>query len=179
MPARNRHFLFGGVAVEADDLHAIQQRTGNGVGHVGGRDEQHVRQIELDVEVVIAERVILRRVEHLEQRRRRIAAPVGADLVDLVEHDHRIHGAGIAQRPHQPSGQRADVGAAMAADLRLVAEPAERHAHELPAGRLGDRLANRRLAGSGRSDQREHDPRPARVHHAALGCAACGPPDTR
>ena len=91
-------------------------------------------EVELDVEVVVAERVVLRRVEHLEQRRRRIAAPVGADLVDLVEHDHRVHRPGVAQRAHEPARQRADVGAPVAADLGLVAHAAERHAHELAAG---------------------------------------------
>ena len=138
-----------------------------------------MRQIELDVEIVIPERVVLRRVEHLEQRRRRIAAPVGAELVDFVEHDHRIHRAGVAQRAHQPSGQRADVGAAMAADFGLVAHAAERHPDELPPGGPRDRLADRGLAGSRRADQREDDARPAVVGHAALGCAACGPPGTR
>ena len=50
---------------------------------------------------------------------------------------------------------RADVGAAVAADLRLVVDAAERHAHELAVQRAGDRLADRRLAGPGRADQRQ------------------------
>ena len=95
------------------------------------------------------------RVEHLEQRRRRVAAPVGADLVDLVEHDHRVHRPGVAQRTDEPSGKRADVGPSVAADLGLVPDAAERHADELASGGAGDRLADRRLAGSGRTDQRE------------------------
>ena len=43
----------------------------------------------------------------------------------------------------------------MAADLRLVAHAAERHAHELAPRRLGDRLAERRLADAGRADEAE------------------------
>ena len=43
-------------------------------------------------------------------------------------------------------GQRADVGAAVAADLRLVAHAAERDAHELAAHRARDRAAERGLA---------------------------------
>ena len=169
MAARDRHLLFGRVAVESDHFHAVEQRRRNRVGDVGRRDEQHLREIELDVEIVIAERVVLRRVEHLEQRRRRIAAPVGADLVDFVEHDHRIHRAGVAQRAHEPSRQRADVGAAMAADFRFVADAAERHPDELPAGGSRDRLADRGLARSRRSDQRQDDARAAVLGHAALG----------
>ena len=41
-----------------------------------------------DVEVVVAEGRVLLRVEHLEHRRRRVAAVVGAHLVDLVDHEH-------------------------------------------------------------------------------------------
>src|SRR6185295_16691535 len=48
---------------------------------------------------------------------------------------------------------RADVRAAVPADLRLVAHAAERHAHELAVGRLRDRLAERGLADAGRADE--------------------------
>ena len=41
----------------------------------------------------------------------------------------------------------------MTADLRFVAHAAERHAHELAAGRLRDRLAERGLADAGRADE--------------------------
>ena len=112
--------------------------------------------------------MVLRGVEHLEQRRRRIAAPVRPELVDLVEQDHRVHGARVAQGAHQPAGQGADVGAAMAADLGLVADAAQGHADELPAGGPGDRLADRRLAGPRRADQGQDGARPAIVGEAAL-----------
>ena len=46
----------------------------------------------------------------------------------------------------------------MAADLGLVADAAQRHAHELASGRAGDRLADRRLAGAGRADQGQDRP---------------------
>ena len=118
---------------------------------------------------MILKRVILRGVQHLEQRRRRIAAPVGAQLVDLVEQDDRIHRAGVAQGAHEPARQRADIRAAMSADFGLVAHAAERHPDELPAGRPGDRLADRGLAGSRRADQRQDGARPAIVGQAALG----------
>ena len=43
----------------------------------------------------------------------------------------------------------------MAADLGLVADPAERHANELTPGGACDRLPDRGLAGAGRADERE------------------------
>ncbi len=153
VPVRDRDLLVGRVAVEADHLHPVEQRPGDRVGLITGRDEDHVGEIDLDIEVVVAEGRVLSRVEHLEQRGRRIAAPVGADLVDLVEQNHRVHRLRIPQRADEASRQGTDVGAAVTPDLGLVADAAERHADELAVQRPGDRLANRRLAGAGRADQ--------------------------
>ena len=70
---RDADLLFLGVAREVDDLHAVAQRRVHRTDLVGRGDEEHLRQIDRHFEVVIAERVVLRRVEHLEQRRRRVA----------------------------------------------------------------------------------------------------------
>ena len=160
--------LVGRVAVEADHFHPVEQRPRDVVGHVGGGDEHHVRQVERHVQVVILEVVVLRPIEHLEQRRRRIAAPVVSQLVDLVEQDHRVHRAGVTQGADQPPRQRADVGAPVAADLGLVADAAERHPHELAAGRLGDRLANGGLARARRADERQDRARALVVGETAI-----------
>ena len=40
--AGDRDLLLLGVPVEADDLHPVEQRARDGVGHVRGREEQHV-----------------------------------------------------------------------------------------------------------------------------------------
>src|SRR6266446_1549635 len=167
--ARYVELLLHRVAVEADHLHAVDERTGDGVGHVGGGDEQHVGEVEVDVEVVVAEGMVLLRIEHLQERRRRNAAPVRADLVDLVEHDDGVHGAGVAQRAYQPTGQRADVRAPVTADLGLVAHAAERHADELPPGGARDRLADRRLAGARGADEGQDGARAAIVGDPAFG----------
>ena len=60
------------------------------VERVRGADEEHLGEVERQVEVVVAEGVVLRRVEHLEHRARRVAAEVGAHLVDLVDHEDRV-----------------------------------------------------------------------------------------
>ena len=108
-----------------------------------------------EVEVVVAKGVVLRRVEHLEHRARRVAAEVGAHLVDLVDHEHRVARSRVAQRADDRAGHRADVGAAVAADLGLVAHAADRDPLELASKRAGDRPPEARLADSGRADEAE------------------------
>ena len=154
--AGDRHLLVLGVAVQRDRLHPVDQRLGDRLGDVGRRDEQHVGQVQLDLEVVVAERVVLRRVQHLEQRGGRVTAVVRAELVHLVQQDHRVHGARLADGPDDPAGQRTDVGAPVAADLGLVPDAAERHPGELAAHGPGHRLAQRGLADAGRAGQRQH-----------------------
>ena len=153
VPLGDRDLLELGVAGELDDLHAVLQRDRDPVQVVGRRDEHDVRQVVVEVEVVVVEGAVLLRVEHLEQRRRRIAAEVGRHLVDLVEQEDRVLRAGLLQRLDDLARQRADVRAAVAADLGLVAHAAQRQPHELASGRLRDRSRERRLADAGRSHE--------------------------
>jgi hypothetical protein len=46
---------------------------------------------------VIAEGVVLLRVEHLEERRRRITAEIRSELVDLVEEEDRVSVLAMAE----------------------------------------------------------------------------------
>ena len=64
-----------------------------------------------------------------------------AELVDLVEHHHRVPCPGAADALDDVAGQRADIGAAVTADLGLVMDAAERDADELPSHGAGDGLA--------------------------------------
>ena len=102
--------------------------------------------------------MVLLGVEHLEQRRRRVAAEVVPQLVDLVEHEDRVVRARLLHALDEAAGQRADVGAPVAADLGLVAHAAERDADELAPQRARDRAAERRLADAGRPDEAQDRP---------------------
>ncbi len=133
------------------------------VHHVGGGDEQHLRQIERHAQVIVAEGPVLLGVEHLEQRRGGIALDARAELVDLVEHHDAVPRARLAQRLDDVAGQRADIGAPVAADLGLVMDAAQARAHEFAPGRLGDRLAERRLADAGRADEAQDRAAAARL----------------
>ena len=149
------------VAGELDQLHAVEQRRRDRVDLVRRADEEDVREVERHVEVVVAEARVLLGVEHLQHRARRVAAEVGSHLVDLVDHQHRVDRAGVPQRADDRSGHRADVGAPVTADLRLVAHAADRHALERALHGGGDRSSQRRLAHAGRAH--EQDDRAARV----------------
>ena len=90
---------------DLEDLHTVFQRRGNRVQLVGGGQKQDFGQVEWNLEIVIRERVILFRVQHFEERRRRIAPEVVRELVDLVENDDRIAGAGLLEALNDPAGK--------------------------------------------------------------------------
>ncbi len=156
--ARDGDFFRLRVAGDLEDLHAVAQRRGDGLERVGGGDEEHARQIDRHLEIVIDEGLVLLGVEDLQQRRRRVALEAGAKLVDLVEHDDGVHRAGPLERLHDAARERAHVGAPVAADLRLVAHAAQRHAQELAAHGARDRLPERSLAHAGRTREAENGP---------------------
>ena len=81
-----------GVALQAQDFHAVLQCRGDGMSHICGRDKEDLREIVVDVEVVILEGRVLLRIEHFEKRRSRIAAKVRSHLVDFIEQEDGVLG---------------------------------------------------------------------------------------
>ena len=57
-------FLFG-IARQFDHFQAVTQRGGNGVQHIGRRQEDNLREIVGNFQVVIRKGVILFGVKHL------------------------------------------------------------------------------------------------------------------
>ena len=138
---RDRDLLVLGVAVELDDLHAVEQRRRDRLQHIRRGEEQDVRQVEVELQVVVTEGVVLRGVQDLQQRGRRIAAPPSRlQLVDLVDEHDRVHRLGLGQRAHDASGARTDIGTPVTSDLRLVAHTADRNTHERPSERARHRF---------------------------------------
>ncbi len=89
---------------------------------------------------MVAEGVVLLRVQHLQKRRGGVAPKVHADLVNLVEDEHRVVGTGIFDPLDDPPRQGADIGAAVAPNLGLVPHAPQGDAHELAAHGPGDGL---------------------------------------
>ena len=153
MPPRDLKFLFFGVTGEPDHFHAVAQGGLDRIEHVCCRHEHGVREIEDHAEIVVAEAVVLFRVEHFEQRRRRVAAKVRTDLVNLVEHDERVVCAHLLQSLNDPAGHRADISAPVAAYLRFVVQTAQREPNEFSIKRARNRTTQRGFTDAGRADQ--------------------------
>ena len=122
---RDLDLLLFGVAGEAQDLHTIEQRPRNRVESIRRSDEQSLRKIPRQVEIVIPERLVLLRIEDLEQRRRGIAAIIAPEFVDLVEHQNRVLRAGPPDRLNQSARHSADIRPPMSAQFRLVMHTAQ------------------------------------------------------
>ena len=154
-PTRNRELLGLQIAGKTNDFHAIAQRFRNRLQRVGGRDEQHLRQIVVDFEIVIVERVMLLGVEDFEQRRSRIATPVAAKLVHFVKQNDRVHRFGATHRLNDATRECADVRATMATNFCFVAHTAQCHTHEFAPQRIRNGATERSLADTRRSNETE------------------------
>src|SRR2546426_616790 len=83
----------------------------------------------------------------------RLGQPV---LVYLVHHKHRVDRARGLHRLDDAPRHRAYVGAAVSPYLGLVADAAQRHAHEPATKRLGYRAPKRGLAHAGRAYETQY-----------------------
>ena len=131
---------------------------------------------------MVAEGVVLRRVEHLEQRARRVAAPVGADLVDLVEHHHRVLRAGVLQRADDPAraARRRTCAGGRGSRPRRGSPPSETRTNFRPSARATDSPSDVLPTPGGPTSVRiAPEPRPVASREPALLRGACGRPGTR
>ena len=156
MALGDSQFLFGDVAGKADHFHAVEQWPGNRVEGVGGADEQHFGQVQAQVQVMVEEVDVLFRVEGLQQRRGGVALVALAHLVDLVEHDDRVHYADVLQGLHQFARLGADVGAPVPLDLGFVAHAANTEAVERPSQGFGNGFADAGLADAWRAYEQDN-----------------------
>ena len=132
------HLFVFGVPRQPQDLHPVLERRWNGGEHIGGTDKHDVGEIERYPEIVVHEVRVLLGIEHLHQGGGRIAPIIGPDLVYLVKHEYRVVGTAVPDSLDNAPRERADIGPAVAADLRLVADTSQRHSDELAVHGLGD-----------------------------------------
>src|SRR5688572_7288976 len=102
---------------------------------------------------MIPERMILARIEYFEQRTGRIAAEIGREFINFVEHDDRVARTGAAQFLDEASRHGANVGSTMAANFRFVTYASQADPGELAPERICDRLPKACLANTGRAEK--------------------------
>ena len=152
-------FIFG-IGSDLDHLHTVQKRPGDRIRVICRSDKEHVRQVDGYLNIVVFKVTVLLGIKDLQQCGSRISLVIAAQLIDLVKHHQRISDSRFAKSCRDPARHRTDVCPAMAADLRLVADSAERQSDIFFVQRFGDRTADGCLAGTGRSDKAQDRARP-------------------
>ena len=86
---RNGHLFVFGITRQANDFHSVKQRR-RYIHAVRGCNKHHIRQIEINLEVVIGKRMVLFRIEHFQQCRCRITAEISRHFVNFIEQEQWI-----------------------------------------------------------------------------------------
>ena len=103
---------------------------------------------------MVVESAVLLGVEGFQQSGRRVAPEVACQLVDLVQKHQGVRALGRDHGVDDLAGHRADVGAAVAADLGLIPHAAEADADILAVQAFGDGAGDAGLADTRRSEER-------------------------
>ena len=90
MAGSDFYFLLHDIATHLDQLHTVQQRLGNRVQVIGGRDKHNFAQVIIYIQIIVMESVVLLRIQHLKQSGSGIAFEIIRHLVDLVKNKHRV-----------------------------------------------------------------------------------------
>ena len=154
-PQSDRKLLGVQVSRKTDDLHAVPKRLRDPSERVGSGDEQNIGEVVFQLQVVIRERLVLLRVQDLQEGRTGIAMEVMGQLVDLIEEENRVGGPAAAHPLEHPPRQGTHVGAPVTPDFGLVSDAPQADAEEFPAEGRGDTAAERGLADPGWTNQAE------------------------
>src|SRR5436309_2355282 len=93
-PVKMRFPLPGIVVASTNSTsHPVAKSRMDRIEQVRRGHEQHAGEIEGYAEVMVAEGVVLLRIEHLEQGRGGIAPVIHPQLVHLIQHENRIRGS--------------------------------------------------------------------------------------
>ena len=160
----NLQLFLIGIAGKLNDFHPVQQGPGNRIQRVGRGNEHHLREVQRNFQEVIPEGVVLLAVQRFQQRGGGIAPVIAAELIDLVQHQQRVHSAAAADGLHDAARHSADIRFPVAADVGLVPDAAQRNAAELPVQRLGNGQGDGGLSHARRACQTDDLPPPLRIH---------------
>ena len=107
---------------------------------------------------MVPEGGVLLSVQHLQQGRGRVTPVVIAQLVDLVQQEQGVAAPRLADGVDDTARHGPHIGLAVAPDLRLVADAAQRDAGQLTIHGPGHGHGNGGLSHTGRAHQADHLP---------------------
>src|SRR6266496_1823750 len=148
-------FRFG-VAVKSQNFHAVLKRRGNRVQDVGRSNEEYLREVVFDIEVVVYEHEVLLGIENFQQSGGWVATEIHGHLVHFIEHEDGVLGAGLLHHLDNLARKGTDVGPAMTANFGFVTHTTKRHTDKLAPRCLGYGHSERSLADSGRTDEAQN-----------------------
>src|ERR1044071_8357262 len=96
---------------------------------------------------------ILRGIEDLQQRGRRVALKTSAELVDFIQHEHGISTSGLPYPLNNIPRECTDIGTPMPPNIRLVVHSPETLAHEFAIHGAHDALSKRGFSDSWRTNK--------------------------
>src|SRR5947209_2904666 len=117
------------------------------------RYKEDLRQVIVNVEVMISERAVLLGVEDLEECCTWVAAVIAAKLIDLIKQNDRINGSSSLHELDDLPGHRSNVGPTVTPYLRFIMNAAKSQTHELSPRRPGYRFSKACLADTGSADK--------------------------
>ena len=112
-------------------FHPVSKGRWDRFQDVGRGNEKDPGKIKGDLEVVVGKGGILLGIQNLEKSGRRIPPKIGTDLVDLIQHEHRVVGPGLAKTLDHAPRKGAHIGPPVPADLRLVPHAPQGNAKKL------------------------------------------------
>src|SRR5260370_12041563 len=90
VPLSDVQLFHFGIAGHRDCLQPVAERWWDTFPIVGRTDEDHVTEIERNIQIAIHEIVVLPRIKYLKQSAGRITTDICSHLVDFVQHHHRV-----------------------------------------------------------------------------------------
>ena len=117
---RDMHLLVLSIAADLNHFHTVQKGPWDWLQGIRRGNEQYLRQIHRDLQIVVAELPVLLTVQHFQKRREGIPLVIVADLVNLVQKHQRVLHLRLPQTVGNPARHRAYIGLPVSPDFRLV-----------------------------------------------------------
>ena len=143
----NLHFFVKSIPRHIDNLHSIKQRRVQSLQHIRCTNKQHLRQINRRVNKVICKRIILLRIQYLQQRRPWIPMMTRLPyLIDLINQNHRVIHLTRFQRIDNLTRHSSHIRPSEPLQRTRVPIPTKRNPHKFPIQRLSDWFPNTRFS---------------------------------